>query len=261
MSRASASAASTSSRSRISPPEVVAITDSMTAGIRAKFNPPSRNADTATSLAALSDAGRKPPARAASCASASAGNRCRSGASNRRVPTLTRSRDCTPEATRSGHASACAMGVRMSGAPNCASTEPSTYSTSEWTMLSRWITTSTCCGVTPNSRQASMNSSPLFMSVAESTEILRPMTQLGCAQASSGVTRSRRARSVSRNGPPDAVSRMRFTPGGASPLRALGGRHWNTALCSLSMGSSVAPAARTHLHEQRARHHQRFLVG
>ena len=34
-----------------------------------------------------------------------------------------------------------------------------------------------------------MNSSPLFMSVAESTEILRPMTQFGCAQASSGVTR------------------------------------------------------------------------
>ena len=39
------------------------------------------------------------------------------------------------------------MGVRMSGAPSCASIEPSTYSTSEWTMLSRWITTSTCCGV------------------------------------------------------------------------------------------------------------------
>ena len=54
-SRASASAASTSLRSRISPPDVVAITDSMTAGIRAKFNPPSRNAETATSLAALSD--------------------------------------------------------------------------------------------------------------------------------------------------------------------------------------------------------------
>ena len=38
-----------------------------------------------------------------------------------------------------------------------------------------------------------MNSSPLFMSVAESTEIFRPITQFGCAQASSGVTRSRRA--------------------------------------------------------------------
>ena len=83
------------------------------------------------------------------------------------------------------------------------------------------------------------------MSVAESTEILRPITQLGCAQASSGVTRSRRARSASRNGPPDAVSRIFFTPGGASPQRVFGGRHWNTALCSLSMGSSVAPALRT----------------
>ena len=43
----------------------------------------------------------------------------------------------TPEVTRSGQASAWAMGVRMSGAPSCASTDPSTYSTSECTMLSR----------------------------------------------------------------------------------------------------------------------------
>ena len=64
-----------------------------------------------------------------------------------------------------------------------------------------------------------MNSRPLFMSVAESTEILRPMTQFGCAQASR-ASRGRAARDrVSRNGPPDAVSRMRFTPGGATPLR------------------------------------------
>ena len=43
-----------------------------------------------------------------------------------------------------------------------------------------------CRGSMPNSTQASISSSPLFISVAESTEILRPMLQRGCAQAWSG---------------------------------------------------------------------------
>ena len=86
-----------------------------------------------------------------------------------------------------------------------------------------------------------MSSSPLFMSVAESTEILRPITQFGCAQAASGVTLSSASRGVSRNGPPEAVSSTRLTPGGATPARAPCGRHWKMALCSLSIGSSVAP--------------------
>ena len=46
--------------------------------------------------------------------------------------------------SRSGQPSACAIGVRMSGLPSCASIEPSTYSTSECTMLCGWTTTSTC---------------------------------------------------------------------------------------------------------------------
>jgi hypothetical protein len=57
------------------------------------------------------------------------------------------------------------------------------YSTSEWTMLCGCTTTSTCAGGRLNSRQASICSSPLFISVAESTEIFRPITQRGCAQA------------------------------------------------------------------------------
>jgi hypothetical protein len=67
-------------------------------------------------------------------------------------------------------------------------------------------------GVTPNSQCASMTSRPLFIIVAESTLIFRPITQLGCAQASSGVTRASSASGRSRNGPPEAVSRMRRTP-------------------------------------------------
>jgi len=83
------------------------------------------------------------------------------------------------------------------------------------------------------------------MSVAESTEILRPMTQLGCAQAASGVTAASASAGVSRKGPPEAVSSTRVIPGGATPVIAPGGRHWKIALCSLSIGSSVAPEAFT----------------
>ncbi len=90
---------------------------------------------------------------------------------------------------------------------------------------------------------ASMSSRPLFMSVAESTEILRPITQFGCAHACSGVQVARRSSGQSRNGPPDAVSSTRRTPFGVSPARACAGGHWKMALCSLSTGSSVAPDA------------------
>ncbi len=81
--------------------------------------------------------------------------------------------------------------------------------------------------------------------VAESTEILRPMTQFGCAHACSGVTPARRSTGVVRNGPPDAVSRMRRAPersnSPALPHTKPRGSDWNTAECSLSTGSSVPP--------------------
>ena len=89
--------------------------------------------------------------------------------------------------------------------------EPSTYSTSECTMLCGWITTSITSGATSNSQRASITSRPLFIIVAESTEILRPITQFGWAQASSGVTASSASSAQARNGPPDAVSTMRRT--------------------------------------------------
>ena len=77
------------------------------------------------------------------------------------------------------------------------------------------------------------------------------MTQFGCAQAWSGVTRCEIARDACRrNGPPEAVSRMRRTPAGASPRAHRRGRHWKIALCSLSIGSSVAPPSRTRRIEQ-----------
>jgi len=107
---------------------------------------------------------------------------------------------------RRGHASAAAMGTRMSGCAICASVEPSFHCTRPWTMLCGWIQTSMSAASRPNSQRASITSSPLFIIVAESTEILRPIFQLGWAHASRGVAAASRSSGQSRNGPPDAVS-------------------------------------------------------
>src|SRR5260364_280944 len=53
-------------------------------------------------------------------------------------------------------------------------------------MLCGCISTSIACAGILNSQCASMTSSALFIIVAESTETLRPIDQLGCAQASAG---------------------------------------------------------------------------
>ena len=58
----------------------------------------------------------------------------------------------------------------------------------EWMMLCGWTTTWISSGVTPKRCMASINSSPLFIIVAESTEIFAPILQLGCFTACSGVT-------------------------------------------------------------------------
>ena len=69
-------------------------------------------------------------------------------------------------------------------------------------------------GRTPTSYSqcASMTSRPLFMSVAESMVILAPMSQVGCARASSGGrAAASRSADQSRNGPPEAVRISRAT--------------------------------------------------
>ena len=53
-----------------------------------------------------------------------------------------------------------------------------------------------------------MISRPLFSMVAESMVIRRPITQVGCFNACSGVMAAKSARGVLRNGPPDAVSQI-----------------------------------------------------
>jgi hypothetical protein len=76
----------------------------------------------------------------------------------------------------------------------------------------------------------------LFIMVAESTEILAPMSQFGWAIAWAGVTCAMAVTSYSRNGPPEAVRMIRSTLSVRSKSNT-----WKIALCSESTGSSVAP--------------------
>ncbi len=55
----------------------------------------------------------------------------------------------------------------------------SAYSTNEWTTDSGWTITSIWSARNPNSQRASITSSALFISVAESTVIFGPMRQVG----------------------------------------------------------------------------------
>ena len=117
-------------------------------------------------------------------------------------------------------------------------TVPSTSSTMEWMMLCGWTTTWISSGVTPKRCMASINSSPLFIIVAESTEIFAPILQLGCFTACSGVTSSSSARLLPLNGPPEPVSKIFLSSPFFLPMR-----HWKIAECSESTGTISAPVS------------------
>ena len=101
-----------------------------------------------------------------------------------------------------------------------------------------------------------MISSALFIIVAESTVIFGPMSQLGCARASSTVTCSqlvvRQMRETGRRWPSARRGRL---PRAARPASA-----WKIALCSLSTGRIVAPRSAASSRHQRAAHDQRFFI-
>ena len=86
---------------------------------------------------------------------------------------------------------------------------PSVNSTNEWMMLSGWTTTAMSPAGTLKSQRASAISSPLFIIVAESMVILRPMAHFGCRRASATVTRSKSTSGRWAKGPPEAVSTSR----------------------------------------------------
>ena len=67
---------------------------------------------------------------------------------------------------------------------------------------------------------ASINSSPLFISVAESMVIFAPMDQFGCCKASFLVTPCSSVRVFPKNGPPEQVRmRRRTSPRSRQPWR------------------------------------------
>ena len=116
------------------------MTSPMTAGMPQSSIRPSRNASTATSLAALSDCRRRPARAARRPAPGPGGKPLQvrrleiAAARPARGRGIVHRRRCAPATPARGR-SACAC----PGCPSCASTEPSTYSTSECTMLCGWI--------------------------------------------------------------------------------------------------------------------------
>src|SRR5215203_1077543 len=83
-----------------------------------------------------------------------------------------------------------------------------------------------------------MSSRPLFMSVAELIVTTGPMAHVGWASAWSTVTSASSAALRPRKGPPLAVSTSRATSPRAPPRR-----HWASAECSESTGTSWPGAA------------------
>ena len=162
-------------------------------------------------MAALNTAGSVPPATPARRASPSAGNASCRGASNSRLPSAAKSGAASPPATRSGQVSAYWIGKHMSARLSCASTEPSMNSTIEWTIDCGCTSTPMRSMPMPNNQCASIISSPLLHSVAESIVTFGPISQVGCASACATVTSASRPAGHVRNGPPDAVRISRAT--------------------------------------------------
>ena len=144
----------------------------------------------------------------------------------------------------------------MSATPSWAITQPSMYSTIECTIDCGCTTTCTWSGATSNSQRASMISSPLFISVAESIVILAPIFQVGCWSASSTVTvaSSRLGRLAERAAggrEQDAVHVAAVVADQALEDRAVLG-------VDRQQRDAARPRGRGH---EAARHHQRLLVG
>ena len=145
------------------------------------------------------------------------GNVSTSGASNSRVRPFAKSSPSTGVAARSGYVSAYEIGTRMSGYPRCASEAPSRKRTIAWTTEVGWTTTSICSYGSPNRKCASISSSPLFASVAESIGDLRPHVprrvgeRVGAGHVRQLLARSA-AKRAARGCEDDRVDRLEVAP-------------------------------------------------
>ena len=162
------------------------------------------------------------------------------------------------------------MGRRMSVTPSWAMIDPSVSSTIECTTDCGCTTTSMAAAGVPNSQCASITSRPLFISVAESMVILRPIRHVGWLRAAStgtparasagGAGTARRTRQDSRAPPrgpagagiEDGLCRFRR----AAPRRRgagqaiTSGRHHSTSL--LASACACRRIARPRLERGRA---------
>ncbi len=163
---------------------------------------------------------------------------------------------------RSGKASACAIGVRMSGLPSCASTDAVNVLDHRMDDALRMDH--------DLDRSRADAEQPVRLDHLEPLVHHRRRVDGDLAAHHPVRVRARFVRRDLRE------IRQRRACGTARPTRSAGcgarrpragsrayagGRHWKIALCSLSIGSSVAPPASTARHEHRAADHQRFLVG
>src|SRR5213592_163589 len=110
------------------------------------------------------------------------------------------------------------------------------------------MTTSIRSYSTSNRKCASITSSALLTSVAESTVIFLPIVHVGCLSASATLARDTRSAPQVRNGPREL--------GRPAARHALQDR----AVLGVD-GDDLAAALACRLGDQLAGHHQRFLVG
>ncbi len=144
----------------------------------------------------------------------------------------------------------------MSGGLSWAITEPSLYSTIEWTIDCGWITTPIWSADRSNSQRASMISRALFINVAESTVIFGPIAQVGWARASATVTWASCSGENVRNGPPLAVSTTRRTSSRSPRLQRLKHR----AVFAID-GQDLGVSPPGQLGNQRSADHEALFVG
>ncbi len=189
-------------------------------------------------------------------ASASAGNRTGSGSSNVSVAIRARSSRAAGVSMRTGQARQCAIGMRISGEPSCATTEPSRNSTSPCTTDCGWTTTSSSLGPSANRWCASISSRPLFISVAESMVTFGPIVQVGCLSACSSVTLLHRLERPGAEWP--AGSGQHDPPHVLAPARAQ--RLEDRVVLGIDRQHRGARRGRA-AHEQRAGADEAFLVG
>ncbi len=153
-------------------------------------------------------------------------------------------------------------GTRMSGLLNWASTEPSSNSTSECTMLCGWMTTLTRSGPI---REQVAGLDQFEALVHQRRGIDRDLAAHAPVGMGDGLLGRHRCKvfvrrvqeRAARGGQHDrvlrqAAARRQYWPGG---------RHWKTALCSLSIGRIRAPERPRRIDQQRACQDQRLLVG